>query len=183
MGFFYQVSLDLINGFSANKFDFLMRNIPYNECDLIKFNLNSDSVILKRLDAPNVMLADEKIKLFCEFYKHYRKVQYKATAIDGNKLRSFTITGELLDCYFRSTSFIFHNKWSVSNFCKYYNELCSESAGINKPAIRVVFPDGYSQAFESECTPYERYTYHQYLFNKGWRREKFEGKLIWNLPK
>jgi hypothetical protein len=177
-GFFTGLKLEMKQAITTAQFTYLMAMLPYIESDL---QPAYGSMLMTRVEDDS-MSKYEKIAMFCEFYKYHRKVNYKAQKEDGGRIGNFKISGELLEVYFKSTEFIFHNKWSIPNLCKYYNELIAEAGKINKPALKITFPNGYSSGFEAECSPYEKFMYHKHLRALGWTSERDKSQVNWYPP-
>lgn len=149
----------------------IVPHIPYNEADL---NTYSETTGLKveRQSAPN-----EKVALFCKFYMQFKNNQkYKATGIDGKRLKDYKITPEILTTYFKSTNFLFvgeagsPGRHSVMNFCTYYNQIIAEMAEAGKSK----YPDHWSLEFENKLNPQQLAEYWSHLRGLGLTAKKDE---------
>lgn len=103
-----------------------------------------------------------KIKMFCDYYFHYRKVQYRITQSEVGKIKQVEVNDQLLTKYMTSDNFLFKNKWSVANYVKYYNELRNETYGTTK-----LYPDYYSKAFADKMEPKKLRDYYAHLRSLG----------------
>lgn len=74
----------------------------------------------------------DRVALFCKWYKHYKGLPYKATGIDGKRLKEFgsNLTEPLLKFYLDDTNmpdtpttWLFKGKQSIANLLRYWNEV------------------------------------------------------------
>lgn len=87
-----------------------------------------------------------KIALFCRMYEKYTTVKYKVSPADSGKIKLLNVDDALLKHYFTSQNFLFKNKYSIANLCKYYNELLAEIATQGKSQ----YPNHYDKAYEAK---------------------------------
>jgi hypothetical protein len=106
----------------------------------------------------------ERVKLFCQIFEEMKGRKYKVYAGEGKKIQLVPVTEAIIRYYFRSTNFLWHTKWSISNLVKFWNELQTEMAE-GKPAMR--FPDYYSPEYVAQLLPAQVPYYHQHLIKKG----------------
>lgn len=124
---------------NMKQYDALLPFIPYYE-------ENIKSVTQAGLYVTKEVGANVKIAMFCTHYLKATGEKYIATKTDGNKIREFRISDELLEHYFRTDHFLFKGKHSISNLTKYYNELVLDM----KNGAKGKHPDQWSEAYEAK---------------------------------
>lgn len=107
--------------------------------------------------------SNQKIALFCSFYKEYMKLPYKVTKADSGKIKHIKLTDEILKAYFTSINNLFKNKRSISNLVNFYNELLAEIAA----GSTAQYPNGYDRKFESHLTEKDKPGYWSHLRSLG----------------
>lgn len=148
------IELELHEHLLAEQVDTLFNKLlAYKESDLIK----------GRWQLIEVAPTNKKIALFCEQYAFYNKgVKYRVRPKEAGMIANVEVTQESCNCYFRSKNFLFHNKHSIANYVKYYNELRAEMAGAHR------FPNYYSKDFAGTISDKEYMDYIKYLKSIGY---------------
>lgn len=143
---------------NIKQYEHLIPFVPYYE-------ENIKSVAQAGLYVTKEVGANVKVAMFCTHYMNAHDGQkYIATKTDGNKIRPFRISDELLECYFKSDNFLFKGKHSISNLTKYYNELVLEM----KNGAKGKHPDQWSEVYEAKLkTQQERSEYWAHLRSLG----------------
>lgn len=141
-------------------------NLPYTEKLLGNIVPLGFEVIEKEYDNSDLKgkVGYERVKLFCELYKEVTNRQYKVLVGEGKKIKEIPVTEKHILYYLKSTNFLWNNKWSISNICRYWNELLTEIATGN-PAM--VWPKYYSAEYERNLLPAQVGYYHQSLIKRG----------------
>lgn len=151
-GFLCDLSLELATPITEYQYMCLFTTVlPYQEKDI-------KGQWAKIEEAP----INVKIAAFCEAYMLYNKgLKYKVGAGEPGKLTNLLVTKQLLTTYFTSKNFVFKNKWSISNFCKYYNELRAEARGAYE------FPNYWDEKFAATLTAPKYLLYVKHLRSLG----------------
>lgn len=169
--------IDFKEALSRPQFEAFTSLLPYEEHEVNAYE--AIGLTVSKLTTADGMTAPQKIALFCQYYKEYKagNPTYKASGIDGNKLKAYKITGELLKAYFTSDNFLFKNKHSVSNLVTHYNALLAEmaSAGTSK------YPDHWSKIVEGKLKPEELPGYYAHLRSLGLqvKKDRLGNTLDW----
>lgn len=147
---------------NIEQYEYLIAFIPYHEQVISGAEkLGSGLYVTKEIGA------NKKIAMFCTHYMNsddHNGQKYVANKKDGEMIRRYQVTDELLAHYFKSQNFLFKGKHSIRNFCSYYNELVADlkSAGKSK------FPDYWAEKFENSLkSPQEIKEYWTHLRSLG----------------
>ncbi|SMO48292.1 hypothetical protein [Solitalea koreensis] len=129
---------------------------------------------------------NDRIAAFCKRYEELYGVKYKVCGSDAGKMKALSVPNEidfkdLVEVYLLCTEWWCKTK-SIANLVKHINEivllLVKGNATENGPKMN--FPDGYSKAFEKECTsPVELQAYWQHLHKMGWERKQVGMITCW----
>ena len=146
---------------TQSQFDAFTTHLPYKEDDINHYEGIGLTVV--KLDEAGSMAANQKIALFCEYYKRHHNLKYIASRQDGGKIKGIKVNDAILTAYFTSENFLFKGRNSISNLVKYYNELLAEMATANKSK----HPDHYSKAYETKLKQDELPDYYKHLRSLG----------------
>lgn len=134
----------------------LLSGVTHRSCDLSPNTFKEIKVLEK----------EDKISLFCLFYKHYRTIDYTQLKTDAKDLKDVPVTRELLKSYFEATEWWCKVK-NVKNYCHNINNIKELKLNIKtKPQ----FPNEYDKGFESKLEPKELQDYWRHLNSLGWKR-------------
>jgi hypothetical protein len=172
-GYLTGIQIDVKGCLNDAQYKMLWQLIRSREDELLSEGMGNLDVKVEK--------TNEKIALFCGYYKQYLKVNYRASGIDGGKLKGFVVSDGLLKTYFTSNNFLFKGKHSVNNFVKYYNELRQEASG--ETATRHTHPNYYDGDYEKKLSNAQALqTYWKHLINLGWKREQRGTLTFWKEP-
>lgn len=122
-----------------------------------------------QLEHISLFAPDQVIALFCRLYEDKTGRKYKATGPDAGKIKELCKQAAkwqpLLECYFKSSNFLFKNKYSIANLTKYWNELDVEAFGIRQGKD---FPLPYDQDYFASLNMMDQREYHKYLHKAGY---------------
>lgn len=152
------IKIEMATPLNYRQYDFLLANIKVNEWTLRKAGIELFQVTPVIPSEP--LEPNEKIALFCRKYMDYNKgLKYKAYSKDGAMIKSFQLSADLLDTYFKSANFLYKNKYSIRNFITYYNEIRAEHAGLGKDK----YPRYYCAELLACLNEKEKYEYKEFL--------------------
>lgn len=118
--------------------------------------------------------SNEKLALFCRMYEKHKGIKYKVSAADSGKIKTISMTEEILQYYFKSENFLFKGKHSIANLVKYWNELRADMAGQGKSK----FPDEWQPELIKKLTPQETIHYYSHLRSLGLNAVKTPGGQV-----
>lgn len=153
------IEIDVNTALNENQFRALMMSVAYQEEQVVASCQSIRLECEKVVEIP----ANRKVAMFCTHYEKQNTIKYKASRQDGGKIASIKITDEILTHYFKSESFIFKGKHSISNLVRYYNELLLEIAKQGT----VGFPNTWSKIYADKLSPAELPEYWKHLRGLG----------------
>lgn len=157
------VELKMDTVLTALQFEFFFSNLVYKE---------SDFKGIPHMDMEHVPEAvNEKIAMFCRYYKRFLGISYKVMASDVGKIKLISPDEKLLEAYFTTQNFLFKDKYSISNLVKYFNELC---ASVSKK----VYPNHYSKQIAAQYSGSDLVGYWEHLRKLGFQPIKKGGITI-----
>jgi hypothetical protein len=134
-------------------------NIPLLESDLEKLTESGLKVAKE-----NPREGQTKVGMFCDKYmEHHDGRKYKATVVDGRRIKEFKITNGILDAYFRSINHRIKDSHSIGNMLTYWNELMQEMENASKSK----FPDHWNEKYEAKLNQQQLSEYWAHLRSLG----------------
>lgn len=113
---------------------------------------------------------NQKIALWCTFFKKYQGYPYKIKQKEINLMRGLTVSEELLKAYFEHKSFPVEIK-NVANYSQHFNHVVGLMTGAVKPKEeKSKYPDDWSKQIEARYQGVELQEYWAFLRSKGWER-------------
>lgn len=172
-GYLIMIEMDFKEPLNPDTFDTLMMTIPYQEDKLNV--MTALGFTISEVLAPN-----KKIALFCAKYKEEHGIAYKASRIDGARIKEFKITEDILKHYFKSENFLFKGKHSITNLLQHYNVLLQEMKAADQPKTN--HPKKYDREYESKLKGKDLSEYWAHLRGLGFKpvKDRFGNTVDWN---
>ncbi|MBA9078960.1 hypothetical protein [Rufibacter quisquiliarum] len=145
-----------------DQWHYLRQRLPLREAninELTQANLKITPVVAKSVQ--------DKVILFCQFYKSYRGVSYVAKQLEKANLKNIPVNKDLLKVFFEDglQNFTLQNYINRINITKDYLKNGLPGAQATK------MPDYYDRDFERKLGREEIQQYHAHLYSKGWVKE------------
>ncbi len=167
------VRMELKEPFNADQFKKFFSNIPRFEEDLVIYQ--DLGLKVTRDGEPQRMGANEKVALFCTYYKKYKEgLSYKATGREANMIKEYKINDAILEAYFNSQLFDIRGKegskgkHGIPNLIANYNQLIAEMS--LSPASK--FPNYWSKDQEAKYKGKDVFDYWKHLTAIGLKAKK-----------
>lgn len=170
----FNLNFKLTTPLTTLQIDAIKKALPFSEKELsasgfcgLKIENTTAPVQSPVINNPDVppLKSNEKIALFMDAYANNSNgLKYRITEREAGMIKNYDVTIELLKTYFSSNSVLFKDKYSISNYCKFYNELCREAystIGSSK------FPKKYDRDYEAKLTGKELSEYWKHLRGLG----------------
>lgn len=179
-GVLYSILFSINKPLSPAQLQALLSDFPYQEQDVMTIaGIRLAEITPKKKSLGSTQ---EKIALFCSHYsKHVigedsTPLKYKVSAKDSGMIKGFDVTDQLLSTYFTSDSVLFKNKYSIGNYCKFYNQLVAEANGASK---QVSFPNHWDEKLARKMTGETLSLYFKHLNSLGKKpRKSSRGEII-----
>jgi hypothetical protein len=110
----------------------------------------------------------DKIVLFCSYYKHYREVPYKAKELEKANLKNVPVTRELLDTFFKSPL----ANYTLDNYIKRINITRDWNKNGMNNHLANAMPDEYNAEYERTLDGPKLSEYRKHLIELGWVKDQ-----------
>lgn len=144
---------------------------PIHERDLTGDNTRAYSIFKKyQLLVPKTVA--EKVALFCIIHKQEKKFAYNAGKTEKANLKNVSVTRELVEAYFKNTTFPLSASKTMADYVRHYNTVRDLVTNGTPKKKSKEFPDVYDRMYEKQISDdvskLQRYWAH--LRELGWRK-------------
>lgn len=112
----------------------------------------------------------DKVALFCIIHKEIKGFVYRAGKEEKANLKLVTVSRDLLEVYFRNTSYPLSASKSMADYVKHYNYVRDIHTNGLPTKVQSRFPDVYDREFERSLEGETLSAYWQHLHRIGWRK-------------
>jgi hypothetical protein len=172
-GVLFGVLFKLKRPLNGVQLDIIRKEFHYIESD----NMHVAGVLLQAItpERKTTMTTQEKIALWITYYNKFVRqpdgtpVPYTVGAAESGMIKHKDVTELLLNTYFTSNKVLFKNKYSIANYCKFFNELRAEAFGAT---ITTQFPNHYDKELVKKLSGKQLGEYYVWLRSLGLRAKK-----------
>lgn len=119
---------------------------------------------------------EEKIKLFCGFYQHYRGVAYQPKQLEKANIHTVKVTPKLLHTFFNSPL----QNFTMANYIERINITTDQARNGHQGSKHPIY---YDSAYERTLKGTDITDYHAHLIKLGWKKNNSPGGgTTWQRP-
>lgn len=145
------------------------KELPQSEGDLKRFTgffaMGSHWKVTVKSLVDGRHTQEDKLRMFCAAFKHYRKVAYVPKDVEKANLKAVQVTPDYLRVFFETPGL---SNYSITNYITRYN-ITRDYATNGMPDQRqATHPGEWSRDYDRTLTDEERMVYWRHLVTLGW---------------
>jgi len=146
---------------TEEQWKYLREKLPLQEDQVT--TLEQYNLVVQPIKGKSVQ---DKVILFCMYYKHYRGTSYAAKTLEKANLKGIPVTEDLLTIFFNSPL----QNFTLKNYIDRIN-ITKDHLKNGVPGDKLVtFPAYFDEKFEKTLNQEQTTAYHAHLISLGWAK-------------